>query len=360
MSNIRIQIINIIFQRRWLGHVLFWFLLFLFYTNINTVYNDSIYKVLGHNLIVLVPQVLAAYTLAYFIIPKFLYKKKYFLFFLSLLISCYIFPALARILVVHIVEELYREPPFGQESILEILTDIKRLYKYYLYNVFLPVFLFISIKLLKERFEEKNKQELLEKEKVSAELNFFKAQIHPHFLFNTLNNLYTLTLQKSDKASDTVLKLSDILDYMLYQCNDKSVSIDKEIHLIQNYIELERLRYGKRLDLNFTQEIDDASTQIAPLLLISFVENAFKHGVSSAIKNPTIDIQIKVSNEQLFFSVFNTKTKLKQEDKTNFKEGIGLRNTKNQLQLLYPNKHHLEIVEKEQSFKIILNIDLRT
>ncbi|MTI32621.1 sensor histidine kinase, partial [Xanthovirga aplysinae] len=268
MNDIKTRLINNIIKRRWLTHILLWLGVLLFYTLTLKIHYGSYYKTFIHRLIMLVPQILAFYSLMYFQIPKLLYRKKYLLFVASLILGSYLFSALGRILVVHIIEELYREPPFGQESILEILTDIKFLYDSYFYSVFLPVFMVVVAKLLKERFEEKSKHEILEKEKVSAELNFFKAQIHPHFLFNTLNNLYALTLQKSDKASETVLKLSEMLDYMLYQCNDDRVPIDKEIKLIQNYIDLEQLRYGERLELVFNQDIDNPKTPITPLILV--------------------------------------------------------------------------------------------
>ncbi len=358
MSDIKKHTMQNILQKRWINHIIFWLLLLVFYTKVNTAYNDAFYKVLVHNVIMLIPQILASYFIAYFLIPKLLYKKKYVLFFVSFAMICYFFSALARVLVVHIIEELYREPPFAQESIYDILTDVSYLRKYYFYSVFLPVFLFVSIKLLKERFEEKSKQEILKKEKISAELNFFKAQIHPHFLFNTLNNLYVLTLQKSDKASEIVLKLSEMLDYMLYQCKDDRVIISKELKLLQNYVDLEQLRYGERLELVFNQDIDNLRTQIAPLILMSLIENAFKHGTSGSVSNPMIKIDIKIEKEQLNFSVYNTKTKIKQNDKTNFKEGIGLSNTKNQLQLLYPDKHQLEIIEEDLSYHVKLHVDL--
>ena len=215
MDDIKTKFINGILQRRWLSHLIFWLLLLMFYSISTTALYGSFIKGLSHNAIMLIPQMLAAYTFVYFQIPKLLYKKRYLLFILSFILGCYVFSALARVMVIHIIEELYREPPFGQEPVWEILTDIKRLYKYYFYSVFLPVFVMASIKLLKERFEDENKREILEKEKVSAELNFFKAQIHPHFLFNTLNNLYTLTLKKSDKASDTVLAFRNIGLYVI-------------------------------------------------------------------------------------------------------------------------------------------------
>ena len=250
------QLIDYIHKRRWLGHVLFWVLFFLVQTLSagSEPYNGN--QVFVHKLIMLVPKMGAVYLLVYYQLPELLYKKKYVLFALSFLASSYVFTVLARIMVVHIVEELVRPKPFHQESIIEILTDLPRLYSHYYLGVYYPALLFFIIKLSKEKSLEKSKLEQLEKEKSSAELNFFKAQIHPHFLFNTLNNLYTLTLQKSDKASETVLKLSEILDYMLYRSNGESVPVEKELNLIQNYIDLEQLRYGDRLELIFNKTIE--------------------------------------------------------------------------------------------------------
>jgi len=360
MDNLLTQLINRIIQKRWLTHVLFWILLLIFYTLAMQSGYGSIYKSFSRNVILLIPQILASYYIIYFLNPTFLYKKKYIPFGILFLIGTYVFSILARVLVIHVVEELYREPPFRQESLLEIAVDIKRLYRDFFYSVYLPVFLVVSIKLLKERFEEKRRRELLEKEKITAELNFMRAQIHPHFLFNTLNNLYVLTLQKSDKAPDTVLKLSEMLDYMLYKCNENTVSISEEIQLIQNYIDLEQLRYGERLELVFNKDIDDPQTQIAPLILVSLIENAFKHGASGTVTIPKIKIKVSVKNEHLLFSIYNTKPSHVQKDTTSFKKGIGLVNTKSQLQLIYPDKHTMEISEDEASYRVTLQINLKS
>lgn len=359
MNNSLTQFINIILQKRWLGHVIFWILLLLCYTLAMKDGYGSIYESFNRNVILLLPQIIASYYLVYFLNPRFLYKKKYVFFGILFLIGTYVFSILARTLVIYVVEELYREPPFRQESLLEIVTDVKRLYQDFFYKVYLPVFLFASVKLIKERFEEKNRLELLEKEKLIAELNFMKAQIHPHFLFNTLNNLYVLTLQKSEKASETVLKLSEMLDYMLYKCNENMVTIAEEIQLIQNYIDLEQLRYGNRLELVFNKNIDYPQTQIAPLILVSLIENAFKHGASGSVIIPKIKIEIVVENEQLLFSIYNTKPTHVQKDTTNFKKGIGLVNTKTQLQLIYPNEHSIEIIEDKTSYNVKLQINLK-
>ncbi|WP_187388326.1 sensor histidine kinase [Seonamhaeicola marinus] len=345
-------------QKRWINHFVFWISLLVFYTLAMSNEFAPISSLFNRNVILLLPQVFAAYIISYFLIPKFLYKKQYILFGAFFLLCTYIFSGLARILVVHVVEGIYREQPFKQESILEIATDLERLYKEFFHRVFLPVFLFVSIKLLKERFEEKNRRELLEKEKITAELNFLKAQIHPHFLFNTLNNLYTLTLQKSDKASETVLKLSEMLDYILYKCKEKTVSIEDEIKLIKNYINLERLRYGNRLEIMFETKVDDLKTQLAPLILISFIENAFKHGASGTVTKPKIEIELMVKENQLHFSVKNTKPGITKNDHTKYKDGIGLNNTKNQLHLIYPMEHVLHIIEDNNSYKIELRISL--
>lgn len=359
MNNFLARLINSILQRRWLSHIIFWILLLFCYTVAMRNGYGSVYTSFNRNIILLLPQVLASYYSIYFLNPKLLYKKRYALFAILFVIGTYVFSVLARVLVIYVVEELYREPPFRQETLLEILTDIKRLYEEFFYSVYLPVFLVVSIKLIKERFEEKSRRELLEKEKVTAELNFMKAQIHPHFLFNTLNNLYVLTLQKSEKASDTVLKLSEMLDYMLYKCNENRVTIAQEILLIQNYIDLEQLRYGDRLELIFNKEIDNSQTQIAPLILVSLIENAFKHGASGAVTIPKIKIEINVKKEKLLFSIYNTKPIEAQKDATNFKKGIGLLNTKNQLQLIYPDKHSIEIIEDKTSYKVNLQINLK-
>jgi len=358
MNTFLTPFINAILQRRWLSHFIFWVLLLFGYTFAMISGFGSFYKSFNRNLILLIPQILASYSIIYYLNPKYLYQKKYIRFVVLFVIGTYVFSILARVLLVHIIEELYREPPFRKESLYEIATDFKKLYKDFFYRVYLPVFLVVSIKLIKERFEEKNRQEILQKEKVTAELSFMKAQIHPHFLFNTLNNLYVLTLQKSDKASETVLKLSEMLDYMLYKCNANRVTIIEEIQLIQNYIDLEQLRYGERLEVVFDKDIDSNQTQIAPLILVSLIENAFKHGASGSVATPKIAITFKVVGSQLLFSIYNTKPEQNQTDETGFKKGIGLKNIKNQLSLIYPEKHKLEIKETKESYLVNLTIQL--
>jgi len=149
-----------------------------------------------------------------------------------------------------------------------------------------------------------------------------------------------------------------MLDYMLYKCNSNRVTITEEVQLIQNYINLEQLRYGERLEVVFNTDIDSNHTQIAPLILVSLIENAFKHGASGAVSAPKIAIEFQVKNNELQFSIYNTKPAQFQKDETGFKNGIGLRNIKNQLSLIYPEKHLLEIFDTKESYLVNLNIQL--
>lgn len=164
-----------------------------------------------------------------------------------------------------------------------------------------------------------------------------------------------LTLTGSEKAPNVVARLSDMLDYILYQCKDKKVSVEQEVKLIENYIELEKLRYGDRILVKLDASIDNYQTQIPPLLLISLVENAFKHGASGMIKKALIKIFIKTENGHLFFEIFNTKPAVEQEDTEGYKEGIGIKNVVQQLDLLYPNGYKWKIENQDTSYKVSLN-----
>lgn len=347
------------FQKRtWAAHAFFWVSILIIQTFGSEAEYGQLNHVFTHKLIMLVPKMLAAYVLIYYQVPRLLFKKKFISFLLSLLFTSYIFCVLARIMVVYIIEPLVRVGSFSQESIYQILTDVYWMYSHYYLGVYFPAIILAVLVLLNESMQKKTQLEQLSKEKFSAELNFLKGQIHPHFLFNTLNNLYVLTLQKSEKAPETVLKLSEMLDYMLYQCNDNTVSIEKEVQLIQNYIDLESLRYGDRLELEFDKKIDNYRSLIAPLILISIVENAFKHGASGSINSPIIKIKILLNDLKLQFEVSNSKSLVVQKDETNYKKGIGLKNTKKQLELLYPSKHEIKVIEDKDSFTVKLNVDL--
>lgn len=345
-----------ILQNRAISHTLFWVTL-LATTTFLTSLNLGLFRHhLINNLALLPMQMGAAYFLCYYQLPKQIYKKKYLSFIVSLLVSAFVFSVLARVSIIYIAEPFIRTD-FEQETLLEILSD-----PYYLVTVYIPVvysfpLIMFVVKIIKGRQKEKHELNVLQKEKATTELNFLKAQIHPHFLFNTLNNLYSLTIDKSDLAPEVVLKLSEILDYMIYECADPKVSVHKVQTLIQHYIDLEKLRYGEQLDLVYDCEIDHPHTEIAPLILLPLVENAFKHGASKDLDAPKVHISLRVLKGHLHFTIFNTKSLLVAQKETQ-KKGIGSSNIKRRLDLIYPNTHTLKIEDSNDSYLVALDIHL--
>ncbi|MDT7831781.1 histidine kinase [Flavobacteriaceae bacterium S356] len=345
-----------ILQNRSISHTLFWLTL-LGTTTFLTSLNLGLFRHhLINNLALLPAQMAAAYFLCYYQLPRQIFKKKYLSFVASLLVSAFVFSVLARLAIIYIAEPFIRTD-FEEETVLEVLSD-----PYYLLTVYVPVvysfpLIMFVIKIVKGRQKEKNELTVLQKEKATTELNFLKAQIHPHFLFNTLNNLYSLTIDKSDLAPEVVIKLSEILDYMIYECADPKVSVSKVQTLIQHYIDLEKLRYGEQLDLVFDCDIDDPTTEIAPLILLPLVENAFKHGASKDLDAPKVHISLEVQKEALHFTIFNTKSVLVAQKETD-KKGIGSSNIKRRLDLIYPNAHTLKIDDKVDSYFVALDIHL--
>ncbi|GAB5473634.1 MAG: histidine kinase [Maribacter sp.] len=352
------SVLDRVLQKRWLTHLLFWLGLFFLFVVLAALNSGTFWPNVITYLAFLPAQLLAAYVLNYYQLPHLLYKKKYVRFGLSLLLSIYVFSAMGRIGVVHIAEPFVRTD-FVQESISEILTDTAFLFSVYFTSTYVYAFIMMLIKAVKSRFEEKQRTEQLQKEKIVNELQFLKGQIQPHFLFNTLNNLYALTLSKSDLAPVVVLKLSELLDFILYQSHQSAIPISKEIELIQGFIELETLRYGGKIDVNFTCEAPDKTLQIPPLLLLPLVENAFKHGVSGSVEKAKINITLQAEVGRLYFEIFNTKPKII-KDTIREGKGIGKANLKRQLDLAYPDAHHLAIVETPADYTVRLSISLNT
>jgi len=192
-------------------------------------------------------------------------------------------------------------------------------------------------------------------EKQEAELNYLKSQTNPHFLFNTLNNIYSLARDKSDLAPESILRLSKILRFMLYETSGDYISIEQELKIITDYIELEKLRYDESLRVNFNYNIEEMKQALPPLLLIPLVENAFKHGVSETRNRPFVDIHLSVNNRQLLFVVKNSTEGMTGE--RGIKENIGLSNLSRQLELLYTD-YHLAVEQGDSVFTATLKINL--
>jgi sensor histidine kinase YesM len=219
-----------------------------------------------------------------------------------------------------------------------------------------------TIKLMKYFYQKQQDNQQLLQEKLTAELQLLKSQIHPHFLFNTLNNLYSLTLTRSGQAPEIVLKLSGLLRYMLYECDTPKVPLHKEISMLNNYIELEKLRYGSRLDISVDICGEVRHQQIAPLLFLPFMENSFKHGASELLDLAWISLHMAVKEDTLKFKLVNSQPEgiLPHSTHHNHSAGIGLTNVKKRLDLLYPGLYELKITSQQDTFIVNLSLTLET
>jgi sensor histidine kinase YesM len=336
-------------------HCIYWISFLLLYisgkSNDTTYYDFTFvytWKILA--------QATAAYGLIYWIIPQTLNKKKYLLF--MLLATSWLYLVFAILMT---FKYYYLEPKFPgffddwlghKMSVPERLTSFKLIFREFSFITYPIIILgFISFNRKQQRLLK------LEEEKKSMELKVLKNQLNPHFLFNTLNNLYALTLKKDDKAPEIIAKLSEILDFVLYRCNDDFVCIKKEINLLENYISLEKLRYNEnRLDISFSKDINEDS-KISPLILLTFVENAFKHGVINETEKAVIRMNLETKRKQIIFSIENTKPQ-NETARRSEKSQIGLENVRKQLNLLYPKKHQLEIEENQKMHLVKLTLNI--
>jgi sensor histidine kinase YesM len=202
-------------------------------------------------------------------------------------------------------------------------------------------------------------KELLEKEKqkTEAELKALKAQINPHFFFNTLNSIYSMALDKDERLPNTILQLSDLMRYFLYESKDNFIPLEKELAVLNNYIALQKIRSDAKLNIDIKRSGGINGQQIAPLLLITFLENAFKHGAKGSSEKTFIKLDIEIEKNKLNFSVENNKGQV-DEIRSKDAGGLGLENIKRQLELLYPKKHLLNIKNREDSFAVQLQLDL--
>ncbi len=193
-----------------------------------------------------------------------------------------------------------------------------------------------------------------QQEKATAELQLLKAQVHPHFLFNTLNNIYSFSLDNSPKTPGLILKLSSLLSYMLYDCKTDEVRLEKEIDIMRNYIDLEKERYGDKIDVSWSVEGEIKDKLIAPLLLLPFLENAFKHGLSEQIEKPWLSVDIAVQQGMLRCKIANSKNEFVPESEN----GIGIDNVKKRLTFMYPGKHEMKINDEGSFFVVSMMLVL--
>lgn len=325
---------------KWFQHPVFWMLSIYVigsYFSISSFFKfiDIFYALLFH-----IPLFFLVYVNLRVLIPRFLDHGKYLIYFLSI-------PLL--LLATYVIHELTFEvmfPLMDSDFYMVSFTEWQVLVSIFLIYLILTTL----IKLSKSWYTLQQ----VEKEKLSLELNSLKTQINPHFLFNSLNSIYSQALAKSDQTSETVLELSNLLRYMLYEVEEDKVPLAKEVEMLENYIELQKLRLEEGSKVGFTLEGDLEGVVIAPLLLFPLVENAFKHGMKDDSEQAFIDIQLKVDTA-ISFSIKNKLGQIDDMEKGRY-GGIGLENVKRRLELIYPTAHNLEILKSSTEFHVKLTL----
>lgn len=309
-----------------------------------------------HSVLILFIQMLGCYVFVYVLLPRFFFRAKHFTFLLTSILLCG-----AIVMVTYFINVALM--PFIDNVILHNKVHATNTTAYWASISkgginFVKIIIAASvIKVAKHWWFKQKEKERLEKEKIDTELQLLKAQIHPGFLFNTLNNIYSYALMASPKAPEMLLKLSEILSYMLYECNDPEVSLEKEIKVFKDYMALEKTKFGDKLEMYILLKGSGAEEKIAPLLLLHFIENSFKQCSSRMTAQPWISLEIKIENHVLDMKLMNGKSPEKQI--TEEPEEDGLYQAQRRLELLYPGRYQLEITEEPEIMMVSLQIKLQ-
>jgi len=334
-------------------HIIFWLTYFVFNTfRWGSYFNDYGYS-LKTNLLGFPIHMALCYLNIFVLMPNLIYKKKYLLYVIAVLSAIFIMVVLkfnlTYILITHNVW------PEGPETIDKLSLN----YTIDMMMGELYVMTFVTaIKITFDFLKEQKRVTDLEKSQLETELLFLKSQISPHFFFNTLNNIYSLSVEKSNKTPKIVLKLSELMRYMLYDTRTQKQSLENEILCIQNYLDLERIRNDDRLEVNMSVSGDIHDKEISPIILLTFIENAFKHGVNKNTGKVKIDIRFKVKEDFLYFTISNPTPEITAHtDNFNKSSGIGIENVKKRLELGYnKDDYKLSFKNKNNIFVVKLII----
>ena len=356
LSLLRVNFFKL-WQKPGLYHLTFWLLYFLLNTlRWGSYFDDYVYS-LKSNLVEFPIHILLVYFNLYFLLPRFL--RTNLPMYILILCTSVLAVSLLRIVLTYafVTTDIWRESTIQQESLFN-LNYILAVCIGEIYVVGLTTAIKLGVDWIKT--QKLNRE--LERRNHQTELSFLRSQVQPHFFFNTLNNLYSLTLDKSDKAPETVLMLSELMSHVIYNGNKSRIELIEEVKHIQNYIDLETLRYGERLDVEFEVEGTIEDKYVPPLILIPFIENAFKHGIHLHNGSIPLRIRLVVADSFLYFTTWNLRnpkpgggslSNIFHKD-----TGIGIQNTQRRLELIYDQNFDLEIQETPESFTVSLKVKL--
>lgn len=331
-------------------HIIFWLLYFIFWTiDSAIVYHNPYWLAFIFTIFWFIGQAGASYLSLYWLIPRYLATKRYVLF--TLLVIAVLAVAAAFVTAASIgIMRLRGETvpyPYGREFL------------YSLIGAFYMAFLVVSLKTIKDRLQTERRHALLEKEKTENELRFLKSQMNPHFLFNAINSIYALIRKDPDFAALTLVKFADMLRYQLYECNVDEIPIEKEISYLDNYIELEKLRKGHIIKTQYNVSASTCNFSIAPLLIIPFVENAFKYVSTCSDKRNFVTVDLSFQDDIFELSVENTVDEDIPQPKQRSWGGIGLENVRRRLELMYKGRYALDISRSGDIYSVLLTIKIR-
>lgn len=343
-----------ILEKRIVQHVVFWIAIVI-YSTFFFGYPKQLLVWAKLSLIILPIDMAFVYITIYYLLPNYLLKKRILLFGILFLLLGYFDEIILRAIT---FEFFYNNRAYTYKDVLIGEGAFNIFTNYYIALVAVALRLFRIWKkeneVSKKNMQAKFDAEIKLKE---VEHNLLKSQLHPHFLFNTLNNLYSLTLEKSDNAPEIVLKMSSMLSYMLYECNAPLVPLKTEVKQVLNYITLEQLRYDEDLTIKIENNCSNSSLNIAPLIILPFIENSFKHGASKDVGKSWINIIFTCDRRSFYLSISNNISEpMSLDDKEN--EGIGLYNVRQRLKTIYPDNHKLDIQSSNNQFTVSLNINL--
>jgi len=334
-------------SRRIVYHTLFWLIVYTCLVALDYRQNEDFLLAITNEFITLVFYMVIVYCNLLYLIPK-LMARSVPTYLVMMVVMCAV---VTPIQVLALFLKFYGQFDF-QKALLDQQSNLL------LGNITMALLSTVLRVIMDWWRYQQEKQDLITRT-MQSELRFLKSQINPHFLFNTLNNLYALTLKKSDQAPEIVLKLSEIMRYMLYECNEKQVLLSKEILYMNNYLDLERLRQPKDADISFISKGRVSEQMVAPLLFVPFVENSFKHGLNHQINGGGfVHISLHVSDNDLEFIIENSKTEHLPQMSHPRSGGIGLVNVKQRLQMLYPDAYSLTIKDEPGRYTVTLHLSL--
>lgn len=343
-------------SHRWTRHLLFWIACWLFQGFLyGFIYNFEnqvhLFAISFAESFIFLPQhMLLSYGIIYFVLPRFFFKGKYWWGLTGVLMLIFIAALFSPLLNYYVILPFrkWMDFPYNTKNIFfSFLGGLRG-------GMTVAGFA-VAIKLLKYWYFKNTENERLEKEKLKAELDLLKGQLHPHFMFNALNSIYSLALNNSDRTAEAIMKLSQLMRYMVTESNHSLISLADEINMVKTYMFMEKNRFAERLDMTVNIQGDLDHKKIAPLLLLPFIENSFKHGTSQMQEQAWMSLDLEVKEDYLKLKLINGKP---EHANAHLPSGIGLQNVKKRLAMLYPHGHDLRITEDDSAFVVSLVVQL--